>query len=227
MSSNRKKKPLRVLAIGDKSMAESYALSLSNFEVELKYLVFNWRLDLVSSRLTHAEKDTDLILLCGGVDINPTIYGDDNPDIMFSPQRDETECLVVDMCIGDVPILGICRGLQLLWAKTGGKLVHDIKQPHPSYHALFLREDWRWHDKEKNERRRVVTINSMHHQGLDLNREYAPGWEIIGTAMDGLPEVAINREKRIGGVQYHPECMASESAGRWVWDKIVKELVLK
>ncbi len=235
MSSNTKT-TIKVLGVGDLLSVRSYARSLENFEIVVDNLAYTWVAGVVDNRLKTIQKYYDMILLCGGTDISPTIYDDPNPfvfadgstglKIYTNPERDDVECKVIDAALGKLPILGICRGLQILWAKTGGKLIHDINPRHSDRHQMFLREDWRWMNIQTNEEQRIVHVNSLHHQGIDLARGFAPGWDIVGTASDGLPEAAINYSNKIAGVQYHPEMMNATSGARWVWDKMVKQLVL-
>lgn len=227
-------KCFNVLGIGDRDQVQGYAKSLANFVIHVDNVAPQWYEKIIENKLKGATTKYDLILLCGGADINPEIYGDPNPfvfpdgstgpAIWFSDKRDALESMVIKEYIGKIPIIGVCRGLQILWAMTGGKLIHDLKPAHPGGHPVHLHNDWRIINARK-ESTRVIGVNSMHHQGLDLARGMADGWDIIATAHDGLPEAAINMDKRCGGVQYHPEGLHPESPGRILWDKMVCKLL--
>ena len=74
-------------------------------------------------------KDLDAVVIGGGDDISPGLYGDlANPDAQYDPDRDKFESEIIDYAlINRLPILGICRGAQLLNVKLGGTLYADIR----------------------------------------------------------------------------------------------------
>lgn len=107
-----------------------------------------------------------------------------------------------------LPLIGICRGCQLLNAYFGGTLVQDIASESPSSlrhsgppHPLALDPDSRL--------ARVlgvtnVTVNSHHHQAV---KDVAPGFSVKGRAPDGIVEVIEGRFYPAIGLQFHPEMM--------------------
>ena len=155
----------------------------------------------------------DGLLLPGGGDIDPARYGQEpkgseEPD----PRRDQAELALVSQFISQgKPILGICRGVQMLNVALGGTLVQDI--PTARNHKR---------DPELGDRVHRVTVpresflyplygeefpvNSSHHQALDA---LGGGLRLAATSQkDGVPEAAEWPERRIYGVQWHPERMA-------------------
>lgn len=151
------------------------------------------------------------LLLCGGGDIEPYRYGQENKGSKnFEPERDEAEFLLVKQFAGaGLPILGICRGLQVLNTALGGTLVQHL--PTASAHA--------W-EEETGDKQHLVqalpgsfllglygerfSVNSAHHQGAD---KIAPSLSLAARADDGTIEALQCPEKGIYAVQWHPERM--------------------
>jgi putative glutamine amidotransferase len=162
------------------------------------------------------------IVLAGGGDVDPSLYGE-APHESFQasePGRDEYEiALVREAITADLPIFAICRGMQLLNVALGGTLVQDIPSmvngalhhstPHtePRYtiaHEVWVANGSRLYQlmKEKLEGE-SCQVNSRHHQAV---KQVAPGWEVSGTAPDGVIE-AIEQPGTLFrlAVQWHPE----------------------
>lgn len=208
---------LKILMVG-----HGYGEALGNMTNYVMNFV-HWN-ESKSAKKRALDKHYDLVVLTGGEDISPAIYGETDHKIWPNQARDEYELKVIKKFQGKVPIVGICRGLQILWASSGGKLIHDIKDykgaAHPYHHIMNLAVGWR--PKSNNA---FTYINSLHHQAARLEAGIPDGWEIIGTAHDGIPEAAINFDLMIGGVQYHPESMNNDDGGREIWDMIVGRLL--
>lgn len=153
----------------------------------------------------------DGLLLCGGGDIEPKWYGqEDRGSKNFEPLRDEMEIpLVRDFIEAGLPILGICRGLQVLNVALGGTLVQDL--PTAATHA--------WEESTGDKQHMVEAApgsflealygerfptNSAHHQGAG---QIAPLLQIAAKAPDGVVEALCCPEKKIYAVQWHPERM--------------------
>lgn len=160
----------------------------------------------------------DGLLLTGGGDINP-LYVDEEPlrqlhDI--TPYRDEAEMLVARMAVDrHMPVLGICRGIQILNLAMGGKIYQDfLTQGGGDYilHSQHLPREYASHTVcvaegstlEKVMKTNELKVNSFHHQSVS---EPAPGMRICGTSPDGIIE-AIESDCGLPlmGVQWHPEC---------------------
>lgn len=171
--------------------------------------------DALLSTLEHL----DGLLLTGGGDINPLYLGEEPVNELHSinHRRDRQELLLTRLAADrQIPILGICRGLQVLTAALGGTLYQDIhtqagtvclkhdQQLDRSYasHTLHIEPDTLLARLFGTDR---LPVNSFHHQAV---REPAPGFRVSGRAADGIIEAVESAEhKSMLGVQWHPECM--------------------
>ncbi len=159
----------------------------------------------------------DGIVLSGGADIDPEYLREEPLDcVSINPRRDAQELMLVRMAVDrQIPVLGICRGIQMLTAALGGKLYQDIKTQHdrgciehsqtiarplPS-HEVNLDKDsllYRLFGKER------LAVNSFHHQAV---KEVPAGFRVTAVAPDGIIEGMESTAFRpILGVQWHPEC---------------------
>jgi len=158
----------------------------------------------------------DGILLTGGWDIAPTHYGrDPHPESETTdPQRDLLELALVRGALErGIPVLGICRGMQLINVVTGGTLHQHLPEivGHHDHRSHVASIDRNRHDVRLESRSRVATweaatvLNaaSHHHQGID---DLGTGLTVTGWAPDGLPEaVEMTDHPFLLGVQWHPE----------------------
>jgi putative glutamine amidotransferase len=166
----------------------------------------------------------DGLLLCGGGDVEPARYG--APDVgrttLADPQRDSVELALTQWALADgLPILGICRGVQLLNVAAGGTLIQDIPAEVPqagchSYPTPKNNPDHPAHSIRTAPESRLAAllgltenarphVNSRHHQAV---REVAPSFVATAWAEDGLIEGIERRDQEAGlavGVQWHPE----------------------
>jgi putative glutamine amidotransferase len=159
----------------------------------------------------------DGLVLAGGADIDPSSYGAEaHPETLDTvPERDRFEIALVRAAIErDLPVLGICRGMQLINVAYGGTLLQHL--PERFGHHEHLRVpgtfDGADHDVDLGEGTLAAraagethhATKSHHHQGVDRLGE---GLQISGSSsMDGLPEAIEMPEKRfVLGVQWHPE----------------------
>ena len=165
-----------------------------------------------------AFADIDGLLLTGGGDIHPDNFGEPyHPSLKYVDEdRDALEIPLCQQAIADdLPVLGICRGIQVMSVAMGGSLYQDIDDEYPEeavMHSAVKREDSR-HEIEINESRLseivgkgVDSVNSAHHQAVN-----AVGEGFVVTARckeDGIVEAMEDPSKRfVLGVQYHPERM--------------------
>ena len=159
----------------------------------------------------------DGLLLSGGGDINPLFWGDEPlPELhSINAQRDLPELLTVRLAYNrQLPMLGICRGVQVLAAALGGKVAQDISatatvkhsqdadRSEPT-HTVSLCEGSVLHTLYGAEH---IAVNSFHHQAV---ADPGPRFAIAARAADGTVEAIESSElKSIMGVQWHPECLA-------------------
>lgn len=162
------------------------------------------------------------LVLSGGEDIDPSRYGEEPiPELgQVNPARDRAElCALGEAYARDLPILGICRGHQLLNVYFGGSLYQDIEaeMPHASSHLQTTPWGSHHHEVEVVPGSRLaralateeVRINSYHHQAV---RRLGEGLEITARAVDGLVEGIEAVDRRwIVGVQWHPERHEAEA----------------
>jgi len=164
----------------------------------------------------------DGIVLSGGADIDPDYLGEEPLDcISINPRRDGQELMLVRLAVDrQIPVLGICRGIQVLTAALGGKLYQDIKSQHdrpciehsqtiarglPS-HDVKLEKDSLLYDLFKKD---TLAVNSFHHQAV---KEVPVGFRVTAVAPDGIIEGMESTSFRpILGVQWHPECFILEN----------------
>lgn len=169
---------------------------------------------------TFIEK-CDGLLLAGGPDINPKIYGEDMKKECgeLCEERDEPEMLALKTALKhNKAVLGICRGIQLLNVCLGGTLYQDIPTQNPSelQHVQDAKHDLPTHRVilEKNKplslalKEDMIQVNSYHHQAI---KDLSPQLEIMGKATDGIVESVYAPDYHfVWGVQWHPELMYKE-----------------
>jgi putative glutamine amidotransferase len=159
----------------------------------------------------------DGLILAGGADIDPASYGGDaHPETRGTvPERDGFELALARRALErDVPLLGICRGMQLMNIATGGTLLQHLPDSHGHHEhrrnpGTFDGAD---HDVRLTEGSLAARAagevvhgtKSHHHQGID---RVGAGLEITGwSVIDELPEAVEMPERGFAlGVQWHPE----------------------
>ena len=160
----------------------------------------------------------DGILLTGGADINPLFLGEEPIQELhgINPRRDRQELLLTRLAADrQIPILGICRGIQTMNAALGGPLYQDIHSQMEgtrikhdqnldrcyASHTVAIEKDTLLHRLFKAD---TIAVNSFHHQAI---KEPAPGFRVCARATDGVIEAMESTEyKSMLGVQWHPEC---------------------
>ena len=156
--------------------------------------------------------DVDGLCLAGGPDIAPARYGESDPLHLAKEQdleRDETEFGAVDAALRrDIPVLGICRGFQLINVALGGKLVLDVGQHEPDdldsvrlHHGVAIDP----HSKlAAASGGAPLDVNSRHHQAV-TSRELAPPLRATATVGDLIEAFESDEYRWVVGVQWHPE----------------------
>jgi putative glutamine amidotransferase len=166
----------------------------------------------------------DGILVPGGVDIDPAAFGETPHEKLgrIDPARDRVEIQLAKWAVEDEkPILGLCRGLQVINVALGGTLYQDLEAEYPNAikHDYFpnygFERDYLAHDVALAPGSRLehalasqrIAVNSMHHQGIKvLAGALAPS----AIAPDGLIEAVESTDDNfVVGVQWHPEVIES------------------
>lgn len=158
----------------------------------------------------------DALILSGGGDINPLWAGEEpSPKLHgINQERDLPELLIARLAYNrQIPMLGICRGIQTLATAFGGKVAQDISdvanikhsqdadRSEPT-HSVIIDEDSSLFDIYKSTK---VMVNSFHHQAV---AEAGDKFRVIAKSSDGIIEAMESSEfKSILGVQWHPECL--------------------
>jgi putative glutamine amidotransferase len=174
-------------------------------------------------------RQADGLLLAGGGDVDPAHFGQaPHPRLgAVDPLRDAVELALARRAAADgTPLLGICRGAQVLNVALGGTLWQDIPSEVPDAldhyasraapdrahqaHPLLLEPDsWLAARLGATE----VPVNTFHHQAL---RDVAPGLRVVGRAPDGVIEaVEGSGPGFLVGLQCHPEELWQEADPRW------------
>jgi putative glutamine amidotransferase len=161
----------------------------------------------------------DGLLLTGGEDIHPALYGAEMSPLCYPPSRERDLfelALFAAARQRELPILGICRGIQLVNVGLGGSLFQDLPSERPSAiaHDPGSARDARTHAVRLQDGSRAaaalgataITVNSFHHQGVD---RLAKGLVATGWSDDGLIEAAESPPDApwLLAVQWHPEEM--------------------
>lgn len=173
----------------------------------------------------------DGICLPGGYDVDPSYYH--QPNLKSEPIEAEIDQLDLDVIEiaqeKEIPILGICRGLQIINVALGGSLIQDIPQNIIDHNVSFK-------NKTKNHGHLVsivkesklhsifgdeTEVNSYHHQAID---RLADGLTVCAVSSDGIIE-AVEGEN-ILAVQWHPERMTQDGVFN-IFDLWISKIIQK
>ena len=170
----------------------------------------------------------DGLLLPGGGDMDPKFYGQERIPACGEPNllRDAAEPLLLRAFLAaDKPVLGICRGIQVMNAVLGGDLYQDVKPfehlPHNGHwakvHTVTVR---RGTLLSRILGQDTVLVNSQHHQAVD---RVAPGFTLAALSEDGIVEAIEKPDARFClGVQWHPEWLSdADPAMQGLFDAFV------
>ncbi len=179
-------------------------------------------LQMTESTLRGIFERLDGLFLPGGEDIDPGHYGDERHPLLGATdkERDRTELLMTRWAIeAGMPLLGVCRGVQMINVACGGTLYQDLHDECPTLH----KHDYTPPTYERYRISHTISVepdsrlahalgtvhevNSMHHQGIN---RLGAGLRVVAQAEDGLPEaVEMPVLPFVVGVQWHPEELAT------------------
>jgi len=168
----------------------------------------------------------DALLLSGGADYNP-LYAGEEPCAKLggiNAERDLPELLIAQLAYNrQMPILGICRGIQTLAMALGGHVKQDISDIQTikhsqdadraqATHSVSVATDSTLYNIYKEE---TLFVNSFHHQAVD---EPGAHFRIVAKSADGIIEAIESIEfKSVIGVQWHPECLGKDGLPLFQW----------
>jgi putative glutamine amidotransferase len=179
-----------------------------------------WMLGIENDSPADVVARANGLLLPGGGDVDPSRYGEDRHPTFEAPEtgRDEYELELVRLAFeADLPILAICRGIQVLNVALGGSLIQDIPAEVDSTTTHMIREPaWALaHDVWVTPGTRLdrllrdrldgdtCSVNSRHHQAV---KRIGEGLIVSATAPDGVVEAVEHPNRRFClGLQWHPE----------------------
>jgi len=182
---------------------DSYGQEIVQFETEYaEYLsLFGYQvliLPLLNDFCSINNLYPDLILLPGGGDV-PAHYYNSIIDVIPQKRRNSIEYLLIDYAIKqNIPILGICRGMQLLNGYFGGKITREVNQNHPV--ALN-------HNIKNTKGEFLCVTNSFHQDVIRLESLSTSFKAIAFHESECHVEAMVGIERYILGIQWHPERM--------------------
>ncbi|HWF21532.1 MAG TPA: gamma-glutamyl-gamma-aminobutyrate hydrolase family protein [Acidimicrobiales bacterium] len=177
----------------------------------------------------------DGLLFTGGGDVEPARYGaaqsPETGGVDVDRDRAEVE-LVAEAVATGIPVLAVCRGIQIVNVARGGTLIQDlpavtaqphlvIDRPHDLVHAVRVDPDSELRDILGADE---VRVNSLHHQAVDTVGE---DLRAVAWAEDGTIEAVEDRRSRIIGVQWHPEQLADQAQQRRLFSWLVDQSHLR
>ena len=189
------------------------------------------------SVLVSTLDNIDGLLLSGGADINPLYCGEEPQRRLggINSERDLPELLITRLALNrQLPILGICRGIQTLAVAMGGRVAQDLDSPElqptadgapplkhsqdadraTPTHSVTVEKDSMLHTITGSER---LYVNSFHHQAVS---DAGQRLRVTAKAPDGIIEAVESTEhKPVIGVQWHPECMGDDGLPLFRWLK--------
>lgn len=176
-------------------------------------------------KAANSPEESDLVVFLGGEDIDPALYGEKKHHKTggCNIRRDERECDLFDKCVeNNIPMFGICRGMQFIHARTGNKLYQHVLGHAAGPHLIV--------DVETGEK---ILATSMHHQMCIESPTIIPlAYAVEGTTQGAVYEyyggaihnathkdleAAIYLEFRAIAVQGHPEVASGRTEEYTVW----------
>lgn len=214
---------------------KNYNLNKANYTADVfinllvKHDITPILIPLVPKVMVHKYlDDVDGVIIPGGQDVTPSLFGE-QPHTKLGKTyllHDEFEMQIIkDAIEKQIPLLGICRGHQMINVTLGGSLyqdldtqqdnVHEHAQPEPATEAIrpvqVVADSQLAHAVGTH-----PVVNSKHHQAV---KAVAPGMQVTAISDDGVVEAIENADASIMGVQWHPEFL-------WENDPLEEQLFL-
>lgn len=213
------------VAVTTDLLPENGGFQKARVAIYANYVTALERMDLATLLVTPAHSKESVrtivggcggLVISGGADIDPGRYGEEPiPELgRVSPARDAMELLALEAALElGMPVMGICRGHELLNVYFGGTLYQDIGTQVPGVITHDQTAEWGEHHHEVRVEpgsrlhaaldEEHIQINSFHHQAV---KDVAPGLAVTAVAEDGLIEaIESTAHDWVVGVQWHPE----------------------
>lgn len=160
------------------------------------------------------------LLLSGGDDVDPSYFGEEPLPWQgeITPLRDRVEIALAKIALAQkIPVLGICRGAQVLNIAAGGSIYQDLRYKKGKFleHMQKAPRDHPFHNISVIEEttlykvlggRKIIRVNSFHHQAI---KKLGTGFRVSALSLDGVIEGIESTEHPFAvGVQWHPEALA-------------------
>lgn len=177
----------------------------------------------------------DGLIMTGGIDVNPSIYHEDPKSLQgnSSLERDHYELMLLKYANEkQIPIFGICRGIQIMNVFYQGSLYQDLsytnrkiikhtqqeKRENPS-HLIQIKEDSFLYESLGLK----AYVNSFHHQAI---KDLAPHFRVVAKANDDIIEAIEHETRPIYAVQFHPEAMSHKYENmQKIFNKFIGECI--
>ncbi|NLW51912.1 MAG: gamma-glutamyl-gamma-aminobutyrate hydrolase family protein [Tissierellia bacterium] len=162
-------------------------------------------------KIREMTKYLDGVVFTGGTHVNPKNFGQETilPEYEYDDKRDFFEINLAKICYEkSIPVIGICRGHQMLNVAFGGSLVQEIKSDvihfdknniYTTFHNINLVKDSEVYNVIRDEQ---IEVNTIHSQGIDRKADI---FEVQARADDGLIEAMFSKDPFIVTYQFHPE----------------------
>ena len=153
----------------------------------------------------------EAVILTGGGDVNPALYGKSPANEEYSKLRDNTEKKLIQMAIKKhLPLLGNCRGAQFINVFFGGSLIQNIELKTGFNHVATIHKVTITDDKASRfYKKKEFNVNSYHNHGIDkyiLSSKLKP----FAVSEDGIIEGFYHPKYPIAGILWHPERKGSD-----------------
>ena len=187
------------------------------------------------SRSSAMLSRADGLLFTGGGDVEPARYGalgsPESGGVDVDRDRAEVE-LVIEAEATGIPVLAVCRGIQIVNVARGGTLIQHLPAVTTEPHLVIDRPNDLVHavrvDPDSELRHLLgadeIWVNSLHHQAVDT---VGDDLRAVAWAEDGTIEAIEDRRSRIIGVQWHPEQLADQAQQRRLFSWLVDQSHLR